>query len=89
VAWVVAHPIGPTTCGFVFLFWSPMQFRSGGESLLDDQVYPVALRPNDQLVLPVQDKGATRPASLYPFEDDLGPGFFCYQLLTSFVFSVI
>src|SRR6516165_570678 len=87
--WGSPTPISPTTCGFVFLVCSLMQFRSGGEWLLDDQVYLVALRPNDQLVVPVQDKGATRPASLCPFEDALAPGFFCYQLLTSFLFSVI
>jgi hypothetical protein len=45
--------------------------------------------PTDQLVVPVQDKVVNPPAFLSPLEDGLGRVFFCYQLLTSFVFSVI
>jgi len=66
-----------------------MQFRSGGELLQDDQVYLAVSRPTDQLVVPVQDKVVIRPAFRSLFEDVLGRAFFCYQLLTASVFSVI
>ena len=74
-----------------------LPFWFGGQSNLDQAanclgpawLVRLVRGPLDQLVVPIQDKAAIQRAFLYRFWDARGRAFFCYQLLTASIFSVI
>jgi hypothetical protein len=74
---------------FAVLIWRPVQSRSGGELPPVAQACQVDWKPTDQLVFPIQDKVVIQRAFLCPLGDAHGRAFFCYQLLTACIFSVI